>query len=93
MVQILQETVYPMLVMGGLAVVFAIGLGIAGKVFYVYVDPKIKEVESALVGANCGGCGFASCSDCAQAIVEGRGPQSQPMWLEEQPSVRRWPRS
>jgi electron transport complex protein RnfB len=76
MVQILQQTIYPMLVMGSLAVVFAIGLGIAGKVFYVYVDPKIKEVESALVGANCGGCGFAGCSDCAQAIVEGRAPVS-----------------
>ncbi|HIC91250.1 MAG TPA: RnfABCDGE type electron transport complex subunit B [Syntrophaceae bacterium] len=74
MVEMLKETVSPMMLMGGMAIVFAIGLGIAARVFYVYVDPKITEVEEVLAGANCGGCGFAGCSDCATAIVEGRAP-------------------
>ncbi len=63
-----------MIVMGGLAAIFAIGLGIAARVFYVYVDPRIREVEEFLGGANCGGCGYAGCSDCAAAIVEGKAP-------------------
>jgi len=41
--EVLRATIYPMLVMGGLAIFFAIGLGIAAKVFYVYVDPKVGE--------------------------------------------------
>ena len=72
--EVLRATIYPMLVMGGLAIFFAIGLGIAAKVFYVYVDPKVKEVEGLLPGANCGGCGYAGCADCAAAIVAGEAP-------------------
>ncbi len=72
--ELLGATINPMLLMGGMAAVFAIGLGVAARIFYVYIDPKIKEVEGVLAGANCGGCGFAGCSDCATAIVEGKAP-------------------
>jgi NADPH-dependent glutamate synthase beta subunit-like oxidoreductase/NAD-dependent dihydropyrimidine dehydrogenase PreA subunit len=48
-----------------------VGLAVASKVFYVYVDPQIIEVEEALPGANCGGCGLPGCSSAAQAIVVG----------------------
>ena len=71
---ILGATIYPMLVMCGLAVVFALMLGIASRIFYVEVDPKIKAVEELLPGANCGGCGYAGCADCAAAIVAGQAP-------------------
>jgi NADPH-dependent glutamate synthase beta subunit-like oxidoreductase/NAD-dependent dihydropyrimidine dehydrogenase PreA subunit len=57
------------LVCGGL-------LGIASKVFYVYEDPRIAEVEGCLAGANCGGCGFAGCSAAAVAVVTGQAPPS-----------------
>jgi RnfABCDGE-type electron transport complex B subunit len=59
-------------VMGGLGLVVGVGLAIASKIFYVYVDPKILEVEAALPGANCGGCSFAGCSANAEAIVAGK---------------------
>lgn len=59
-------------VMGGLGLLAGAGLAIASKVFYVYVDPKIEEVEAALPGANCGGCGFAGCAANAAAIVAGK---------------------
>ncbi len=49
-------------------------LGVAAKVFYIYVDPRIGAVADVLPGANCGGCGFAGCSDCAAAIVDGKAP-------------------
>lgn len=59
-------------IMGSLGFLAGIGLAIASKVFYVYVDPKIEEVEAALPGANCGGCGFAGCAANAAAIVAGK---------------------
>jgi formate dehydrogenase beta subunit len=59
------------LAIGGLGLVAGLGLGIASKLFYVYIDPKILEVEDALPGANCGGCGSAGCSSAAAAMVAG----------------------
>ncbi len=61
-----------LLVMGGLGAILGLGLAIASKVFYVYVDPKVEAVEELLPGANCGGCGFPGCSANAEAIVAGK---------------------
>jgi formate dehydrogenase beta subunit len=52
--------------------VVGIGLALASKIFYVYVDPKIVAVDDALPGANCGGCGLPGCSANAEAIVAGK---------------------
>jgi len=60
------------MMMGGLGIVIGIVLAAASKIFYVYVDPMILDVEAALPGANCGGCGFAGCSANAEAIVSGK---------------------
>jgi formate dehydrogenase (NADP+) beta subunit len=51
-------------------------LSIASKVFYVYEDPRIAQVENLFAGANCGGCGFAGCSAAAVAVVNGKAPPS-----------------
>ncbi|RJQ81477.1 MAG: electron transporter RnfB [Desulfobacteraceae bacterium] len=64
--------VLAIVLMGGLGLVVGIGLAIASKVFYVYVDPKILAVEAALPGANCGGCGLPGCSANAEAIATGK---------------------
>jgi len=55
----------------GLGMASSIILGVASRVFYVYEDPRIAEVESATAGANCGGCGYAGCSAAAAAVVKG----------------------
>ncbi len=60
------------IIMGGLGLVVGLGLAIASKVFYVYVDPKIEAIDDALPGANCGGCGYPGCSANAEAIVAGK---------------------
>ena len=60
------------LVMGILGAVMGLGLAVASKVFYVYVDPRIETVEELLPGANCGGCGYPGCSANAEAIVKGQ---------------------
>src|SRR4030042_3539611 len=50
----------------------AVMLAIASKVFYVWEDPKVVEVEETLLGANCGGCGYPGCSAAAAALVAGK---------------------
>ncbi|AOY59630.1 FAD-dependent oxidoreductase [Desulfococcus multivorans] len=59
-------------IMGGLGVIVGVGLAVASKVFYVWVDPTIEAVEGVLPGANCGGCGYPGCSANAAAIVAGK---------------------
>ncbi len=61
----------PTIFLLSLGLIAAIGLAIASKVFYVWEDPKILEVEDALLGANCGGCGFPGCSAAAESVVQG----------------------
>ncbi|MFO7783775.1 MAG: FAD-dependent oxidoreductase [Thermodesulfobacteriota bacterium] len=58
----------------GIGVICGSVLAIASKVFYVYVDPLIEEVESCLAGANCGGCGYTGCWAAASAVVAGKAP-------------------
>ena len=67
------EATLSMLIIGGICGIF---LAAASKIFYVYVDPRIEEVESCFAGANCGGCGFAGCYSAAVAVVAGKAPPS-----------------
>jgi len=60
----------------GLGAICGIVLGAASRIFYVWEDPRIAEVESTLAGANCGGCGYAGCSAAAVAVVGGKAPPS-----------------
>ena len=62
--------------LGGIAFVSALGLGIASRFFAVDIDPKIKEIEELLPGANCGGCGFPGCGGFAEAVVAGKAEPS-----------------
>ncbi len=63
-----------LLVMGGLGVLFGAGLAIASKIFAVQKDPRVKAIEEALPGANCGACGAPGCSGFAEGVVQGKYP-------------------
>lgn len=65
------ELIYPLLWFALLGGVFALVLAIAARVFAVKVDPRIPEMQEALPGANCGGCGFSGCAAYAEAIAKG----------------------
>ena len=65
-----------LLVMGSLGVVVGVGLALASKIFYVYVDPQVEAVNEALPGANCGGCGLPGCGSNAEAVVAGTASAS-----------------
>ena len=47
----------------------AVTLAVAHKFMSVPEDPRVQKVIDCLPGANCGGCGFAGCTDYANAIV------------------------
>jgi len=67
------EAVLIMLALGGSC---GLILSLASKIFYVYEDPRIAQVEGLLAGANCGGCGYPGCSSAAVAVVDGKAPPS-----------------
>ncbi|MGL5912955.1 MAG: RnfABCDGE type electron transport complex subunit B [Bacteroidales bacterium] len=52
-----------------LGIILALILYAVAQKFKVVEDPKIDEVEAALPGANCGGCGYAGCRAFAVATV------------------------
>ncbi len=41
-----------LILMGGMGLVISAVLALASKIFYVYVDPKILDIEEELPGAN-----------------------------------------
>lgn len=59
----------------GIMAVVALLLGVCimliSNICHIKEDPRIKEVEGYLAGANCGACGYAGCADFAKALVEG----------------------
>ncbi len=60
-------TVVTLCMIGALA---SIVLYFVSQKFKVYEDPRIDEVEKALPGANCGGCGFPGCRGFAEKVVK-----------------------
>ena len=57
--------------LSSLGLVAGLGLAVASKVFAVYIDPKVAAIDEALLGTNCGACGFPGCAGLAAAIVNG----------------------
>ncbi len=62
------------LVVGITGLIIGVLLGIAAIKFRVETDTRVEAVRECLPGSNCGGCGFAGCDACAEAIVKGEAP-------------------
>lgn len=78
------EILVPIIAMGALGLLFAVGLAFAYKRFQVPFDPRLEPVAEALPQANCGGCGFPGCQALAEAMVNGKAPpESCPVGGEE----------
>ncbi len=58
--------------LSSLALVSSLVLAMVARAFAVPVNPKVEEIEGALPGANCGGCGLPGCSELARRIAEGK---------------------
>ncbi len=61
---------YSLIVLGVMGGILAVILYFIAQKFKVEENPLIEEVEAALAGANCGGCGFAGCRNFAEACVK-----------------------
>ncbi|MBR6892803.1 MAG: RnfABCDGE type electron transport complex subunit B [Bacteroidaceae bacterium] len=57
-------------VLGAIGLIAALVLWGTAKKFAVKEDPRIGQVQEALPGANCGGCGFPGCGGMAAACVK-----------------------
>ncbi|MBU0579752.1 MAG: RnfABCDGE type electron transport complex subunit B [Candidatus Margulisbacteria bacterium] len=57
--------------LGLLGLALGVSLAYASKKFHVERDPRIEKINEALVGTNCGACGFPGCAGAAEAIAKG----------------------
>ncbi len=62
--------VFSALSIGGLGLLFGLGLGVAAKKFAVEVNPLISDVRDALPSANCGACGYAGCDASQKQLLK-----------------------
>lgn len=60
--------------LGGLGLLFAVGLAVANAKLAVGHNPMVDEILEALPGANCGACGLAGCGAYAEALAAGKVP-------------------
>lgn len=69
--------IVPILIVAALAAIFAFCLSYLGDKFAVERDARIDDIERNLAGANCGGCGYAGCSQFAEALFKGEADISR----------------
>jgi RnfABCDGE-type electron transport complex B subunit len=62
---------YTILVFAGLGLFAGVLLTVCSKLFEVKTDERVEAVTAVLPGINCGACGFAGCSDYAEAVCGG----------------------
>lgn len=67
----MSQILIPILIVGGMGIIFGGILGFASKIFAVKVDERVPQILEILPGANCGNCGFAGCSAYANALCAG----------------------
>ncbi|MBQ9485842.1 MAG: RnfABCDGE type electron transport complex subunit B [Clostridia bacterium] len=63
-------------IVAAIAVIFAVLIVLVSRLTAVKSDRKTEEIQDLLAGANCGGCGYAGCSDFAKALTEGKADVS-----------------
>jgi electron transport complex protein RnfB len=71
-----ESLLIPVSLLGGIGLLFGLGLAIAAKKLSVAVDPKIEKILGILPGANCAACGYPGCSGYAKAVAQGTADTS-----------------
>ena len=69
---LLESILYPIICVGGLALVFGVILGFSAKKLAVKANPAVEKIIKVLPGANCGGCGFPGCTVFANALFRAK---------------------
>jgi H+/Na+-translocating ferredoxin:NAD+ oxidoreductase subunit B len=60
--------------LGGLSLLFGILLAVAYGRFRVETDPRLDELLEAVLGSNCGACGYPGCEPACEAVLSGEAP-------------------
>lgn len=68
------EIILPILIVGGIALIGGLVLSVVSVYVNVAEDHTVKEIEAALPGANCGGCGYSGCAGYAKAVADQVAP-------------------
>ena len=68
----LEKIAIVLLLVAVLTIIFTLLIVLVSFLCHVKVDEKVSAINDKLSGANCGGCGFAGCSDFAKALAEGK---------------------
>lgn len=58
--------------LGALSLLFGVLLAFAAEKFKVETDPRLDELLDAVLGTNCGACGFPGCEAACNAVLEGK---------------------
>ena len=66
--------IFPILLFAILGILTGVLLTVISKVFEVKTDERIEQISESRPQANCGACGYAGCSDYANAIVTKNAP-------------------
>ncbi|MEW5783886.1 MAG: RnfABCDGE type electron transport complex subunit B [Bacillota bacterium] len=70
------QILYAAAALGGVGLIFGTLLALAARFFDVEADPRVEAVRETLPGVNCGACGYAGCTNFAEAVVEGNAAQN-----------------
>jgi Na+-translocating ferredoxin:NAD+ oxidoreductase subunit B len=57
--------------LGALALLFGVLLAVAAEKFKVKTDPRLDELLEAVLGTNCGACGYPGCEAACNAVLKG----------------------
>lgn len=63
------DLIIPTSIVGGMGLVFGLGLSVASNLFEVQADEWVAKVREVLPGANCGACGQTGCDGFAESVV------------------------
>lgn len=65
------EIVTTIIILASLGLISGALLSVVSIAMSVEKDEKAENIEEALPGANCGGCGYSGCASYAQALAKG----------------------
>lgn len=58
--------------LGGMSLLFGVMLAVAGERFKIKTDPRLDELLDAVLGSNCGACGYPGCEPACEAVLRGK---------------------
>ncbi len=70
----MSDIILPIIIVSAIALFGGVLLVACSVFMTVPVDEREAKIRDALPGANCGGCGFAGCSEYAAAVAGGNAP-------------------